>query len=415
MKNARKIAIGTVSVLGAIGSALQNVIGFGSWMLDLSSRIATPVVHTVSGVLGGITGVVNLCVNIDLLYHFSKRFSKSHPKPVLEGSWTKFRYYGGSLIFIGTGLLFGATAFAITSSGILSQIGIAAGVLVALIMMVQELETWLASFDPKKIKAAKIIENPKARKAGRTLGKIISLCNVVGLSLLFAFGIASVLVNLSVPLLPSIITSLVIAFTAGAFTEYYFYNSFLSKFCSKLVKKWNQLINSKYSYIGIGCILINAVVNGVLCYYGIVSFGTSMLAQVGMATVPLSVVIIASIFVALASTLLTASFWIKVVSKQLPEAKGYKKVKAEDEQPQTVYSSEKKSPANKKLSRTPTIIDADKSKNSGEGFLGVFRKSASTNRKKPVVKLTGSDLAQPSIAAIQGLDHYHPAAALSPA
>ena len=141
---------------------------------------------------------MNFFVNVDLLESFIERlFGKPNPekpKPKLT-AWQTFWLWLGSGVFIATGLLFGLTAIAFGSIGALAAISIAAGIFVAAIMIIQELETWLQSFDDEKENAKSIKQIINEWVASLTkdklLGVAIAVGNVLALSLLFTFGLAS--------------------------------------------------------------------------------------------------------------------------------------------------------------------------------------------------------------------------------
>lgn len=317
-----------ISLAGAAGIALQNFMAFQLFLNSLG-RLTVQTVLGISGALGGaVSGLVNLCMNLELLNDFLSRFKKGRVKPKLEG-WKKFRYYFGSFVFIATGILFGLAALAFGGSGILAGLGLGAGILVSIIMIFQELETWLQSFDgaeAQKKSLKKIfndwLESLKKPKAGisKAAGFLISVGNVLALSLLFAFGLSSFLIGIAgVPAVPAIIGSLVVAFTVGAFTEFYFYNYFLSKFCEDIVLNWKEFLKLSSAKMSLAVLssAINAAVNGVLCAATVASFNFILLSA-GMSAIPLGIIVTASVFCALASFILGTTFWTKFWNK--PEA-----------------------------------------------------------------------------------------------
>jgi len=329
-----KAASWIIGGAGAVGTGLQNFLAFFSFLSELG-KLSTQAIQGIAIALGGgMGGLVNLWMNIDLLKDFFKRLTGEKLQPKLSG-WKKFRYYAVSLVFITTGILFGMTAFAFGGVGVLASIGVAAGVLVAVIMMIQELETWLASFDEENQQTSlKEIFTKwwNNLSPARATALVISVGNVLALSLLFALGVTSFLTMLGVPLFPAIVASIVVSFTAGAFTEFYFYNSFLAEFCEKIAEQWKlfKALSFYKKILGILAVTINAAVNGILCYAGIALFNT-LLASAVMSPVPLAVIITISAFAGMASFILGAKFWIKALT---PETK---KTDKEDE---TAFSKE---------------------------------------------------------------------------
>ncbi len=306
-----------IALLAAAGSALQAYMGFASFLGAYASIFlnTSGIMGLSIGLAGIMGGLVNLSVNFECLKDFLERlFKKSLPK--LQG-WKKFRYWVGSLIFVITGLLYGATAIAFGSVGVLSGVAIAAGIFVAILMLIQELETWLKSFDTETEKIslwAAFKKYWKELAPGKAIGLSITLVNVFALSLLFTLGVATFLTGIGVPVLPAIIAGLAIGFTAGAFAEFYFYNAFLSDFCNNLKQKW-QLFKGEDSPVlwkamGASSILINAIVNVALCYSGILLLNI-MLASAGLALIPLPALCVAAVFSGAASFFLCSDFWIR--------------------------------------------------------------------------------------------------------
>jgi MFS family permease len=319
---AKKTAIYSVSLLGAIGTGLQNytaVVAFLQSFITTTSRTVMGVVQSVALVFGGIcSSLVNFFINIELLDSFWERITQKN-RPHLKG-WQKFRYWAGSALFVGTGILFGLTALAFAPTGAFAIIGLIAGIFVATIMIIQELETWLDSFDnpptetPKKSLKERFSAWRKSLTAGKILGTVISIGNVVALSLLFTMGLASFFIGLGVPALPAVIVGFSVAFTGGAFTEFYFYNRFLSDFCDKLKTNWHKMWQTQYPLVGLSCGIANAVVNGALSYAAILMI-TSLLTAASIAIPPFGLIIAiaatAAVFASAASFILGLDFWIR--------------------------------------------------------------------------------------------------------
>jgi hypothetical protein len=335
-KNSKKFGIYLVSLLGAAGTGLQNYMAVAALIKDLmdgafaATKAGLSIIHSIALAFGGLcSGLVNFCINIGLIENFLERITKKK-KPDLKG-WQKFRYWFGSGVFVITGLLFGLTALAFGPVGALAAVSIAAGIFVAGIMTIQELETWLESFDDKEetiidangqkktiIKKKKslkelFIEWKSSLTKRKVVGLVIAVGNVVALSLLFTLGLASFLTGVGVAALPALIIGAVVAFTGGAFTEYYFYNRFLSDFCENIKEKWKAFKETKYPALGMASGIINALVNGVLSYIGIMMI-TTLLTAASIAMPPIGIVIaitaIAATFAAVASFILGLDFWI---------------------------------------------------------------------------------------------------------
>lgn len=331
VKLIKQIAIYTISLLGAAGNALQ---GYMAMVALLNSFIGAAFSLSKAGIgliqglaiaAGGLCGgIVNFFINIDLLESFLERVTAKKAMPNLTG-WQKVQYWFGSGVFILTGILFGLTAFAFGPVGALAAVAIAAGFFVAAIMMIQELETWLESFDDPNQNKKSISQVVAAWYAslspGKMLGYGITVFNVIGLSLLFTLGLTTFLVGVGLATLPALIIGLAVAFTIGAFTEFYFYNRFLSAFCDKLLENLKEFWQSKYSPLGLSVALINATVFGVTSYVAIMSI-TSLLVAVSIALPPVGVVIASaatvSAFVGVASLVLSMDFWRRN-SKRLPD------------------------------------------------------------------------------------------------
>jgi hypothetical protein len=321
-----------VSILGAAGGALQSymaVVALLNGFVDGAfavTKLGLSVVHGLAITLGGVCGgLVNFFINIKLLENFLERVTEK-PMPNLTG-WQKAQYWLGNGVFILTGILFGLTVFAFGPIGALAAVSIAAGVFVAVIMMIQELETWLEGFDNldegnKKSISEVVSEWAATLTKGKILGYVITVLNVVALSLLFTLGLATFLMGVGVPALPAVIAGFAVAFTGGAFTEFYFYNRFLSTFCDKFVENIKEFWNSKYAPLGLVTAGINAIVFGVTSYVGIMSM-TGLLAAASIAVPPLGVVIAVAatvaVFAGVASFILGVDFWRQRNSTRLPD------------------------------------------------------------------------------------------------
>jgi MFS family permease len=314
-----------ISLLGATGLAFQNTIAVMQLLQSIgrgalvATRLGVAFVHTLSIVLGGLcSGLVNFCVNIGLLENFFKRLKAKKDRSTFT-RWQQVQYWLGSAVFVVTGALFGMTAFAFGSVGALAIAGAVAGIFFAVIMTIQELETWLKGFDALKKEQEKkmISEQLKTWWASLTKAKLLSLVisvgNVIALSFLFTVGMSAFLMGVGVPALPALIVGLVVAFTGGAFTEFYFYSGFLCDFCTNFKNKWKVFKETAYPVLGLIAGILNAAVNGVLSYVGVMLL-TSFLVVAGVGCPPLGVMIgiavTAAVFASAASFILGLDFWI---------------------------------------------------------------------------------------------------------
>jgi hypothetical protein len=315
-KTIRTIVNYSLSALGAISVALQNSVAVELFIRG-SVLAGAPVTAGVSRLIrlislgfGGVSsGMVNFFINMDLLDAFFKRFSGESPSPSLTG-WVRVQYVAGIVVFVGTGLLFGFTAFAFAITTPFAVIAITAGLFVAIIMTIQELETWLQSFDDQSTETTEF-------SIGKLCGHIIAAGNVLGLSLLFTLGLTETLIFFNVAAFPALMVGLSIAFSGGAFTEFYFYNFFLAKFCHSFDKKWELMKDTKFASFGFFCISSNALVNLALTYSG-VGLLSFVLVTAGIALPPTWVIIgisvVSGVFAGAASFLLGMDFWIKNMS-----------------------------------------------------------------------------------------------------
>lgn len=323
------------SALAAAGGALQNYSAIE--LLIRSLQVGFSELSQVISIAGGLcNGMVNFFMNVDLLESFLERITgdteeagstkKKKTKLPLTG-WRKFRYYAGIFVFAVTGVLFGMMAFAFSAATPLSILALAAGVFVAIIMTIQEIETWLQSFDDDKSQKTSLKDIIMVWWSSLTFkkacGHLIALGNVVALSLLFTISLAEVLIAFQVAAFPALVIGFCIAFTVGAFTEFYFYNFFLADFCNTLQEKWVKMKTTPCPALGIVCITANAVVNAALTYAG-VGLLTGALALAGIAAPPLGVIIalavVAAIFAGSASFILGMDFWIRKLSPKSRES-----------------------------------------------------------------------------------------------
>ena len=305
----KKMSVYLIALLGAAGSSLQNFMAFILFLGRISS-LTSFFVMLSAGVVSVCSGLVNLCINIKLLKDFADRFNGKKGTYPGKG-WKRFTFYAGSAVFITTGLLFALTAIAFAPAGSLAMLGVAAGIFVGLIMMIQELETWLESFNEEKEYVSfwqGLKHWWKELTPGKAIGIFIAVGNTLALSLLLTSGLGLFLMGFGVPISVAMVVGFAIAFSVGAFTEFYFYTGFLSEFCGDFIRNCALLLQSKYATLGVTSILINAGVNAALCYAGV--FMLSGLAlSAGLAFPPLGLAIIAAGFGGLASLILGASFW----------------------------------------------------------------------------------------------------------
>jgi hypothetical protein len=326
----KKTIIYLFSFLGALGTGIQNYMAVVALFKELIegsiklTKVGLGILHGLAIGVGGVCStVVNFCLNVELLESFMQRLTGKKPMPKLHG-WQKFRYWFGSGVFIVTGILFGLTALAVSATGPLAILAIAVGVLVAGIMVIQELETWLESFDEENNERKSLWEMFLAWKESLTkskfLGILIAVGNVVALSLLFTAGLATFFIaTVGVPFLPAIIVAFVVAFTGGAFTEFYFYNRFISKFCDNFAANMKKFWESKYSPLGLVTASTNGVVNGILGYVGIMLLAALLIsASVVMppSGIMIGVIATAAVFAGLASFILGLDFWQKKFGKK---------------------------------------------------------------------------------------------------
>lgn len=309
----RNIVNYILSALGAISVALQNYVAVELFIRG-TVLAGVPVtaglsrlIRMISFGFGGVSsGMVNFFINMDLLDAFFKRLSGDVPSPSLTG-WVRVQYVAGIVIFVATGLLFGFTTFAFAITTPFAVMAITAGLFVAIIMTIQELETWLQSFDDQSTETTEF-------SIGALCGHIIAAGNVLGLSLLFTLGLTETLVFFNVAAFPALMVGLSVAFTGGAFTEFYFYNFFLAKFCHSFDEKWELMKDTRFAFFGLFCISSNAIVNLALTYSG-VGLLSFVLVPAGIALPPAWAIIglsaVSGLFAGVASFLLGMDFWIK--------------------------------------------------------------------------------------------------------
>ncbi len=430
----KKITLPIIGALGAAGVALQNYMMVDLFLRGILGhftsipRLLSGMIQAVAIGAGGVcSGVVNFFINVELLESFLDRITRDKSVRELTG-WRKFRYYAGLFVFSVTGVLFGMMAFAFSATTPLALLALAAGVFVTIIMTIQEVETWLQSFDEtvrilfseptaddqdKVISSNEILivytdetyklgfcnKNGKyetkeivdqdmltclqqykqageidaadhlnkinqililldtsshkrtisdifmAWKSTLTLGKlcghIIAAGNVIALSLLFTLSLVDVLVAFQVAAFPALVIGLSVAFTFGAFTEFYFYNFFLAKLCNKFAENWEKMKATKCAPLGYVCIGTNAFVNTALTYAG-VGLLTSALVLAGFAMPPIGLIIglaaVSAVFSGSASFLLGMDFWIRKMTPATADSVK-EKVVVLDEQPLPVASA----------------------------------------------------------------------------
>lgn len=311
------------SLIGALGIALQNYLGLIALLQSIghgamtATKAGIGIAQTLGILLGGVCGgVVNLFINLPLLKSFIGRFTGAKPKPEFASNAERAKYWLGIAVFIVTGLLYGAMAFSFGAIGALAMLGIVAGAFVAVISTIQEMETWLEKFDKADpLKPA----DPTGTRTSRVIGKTLSIGAIIALSLLFTMGLASFLSGVGVPMIPALVVGGALSFSAGLFTEYTFYNKFITNFCNNVSEKWKNFKASRLPVLGGIIAVLNGTVNAALAYVAITMlFG--LLVGAGVAAPPLGAVmavgIVVALFAGVASTLLGMDFWISNMKKK---------------------------------------------------------------------------------------------------
>jgi hypothetical protein len=311
-----------LSAAGALGVAVQNYGG----VLELlqgaipASMHATQLIQLTALSAGGIcSGLVNFKMNIDLLNDFyismtdtkSELYKKRQENYNKLDAWGKAAYHAGIAVFSVTGILFGLMAFTFAATGPLAILSVALGLFVAVVMTIQEIQTWIESYelsdeDEEELTFGQLI--------GKYIGHFIAFGNVVALSLLFTLSLAETLIALSVAANPAIIAGFAVAFTFGAFTEFYFYNTYLAALCKNFNDGCNTMMNTPYALAGLLCISVNALVSAATTYVGIGFLSTLLLASgFALPSVPIIVALSAAsaFFAGSASFLIGMALWIK--------------------------------------------------------------------------------------------------------
>lgn len=256
-----------------------------------------------------------------------KTADSNHTKPaapVLDTVDT-IKYWLGTLVFVATGIIFGLTAFAVAATGPLAILAILTGIFLAWIIVAQEVETWLASFDNeeenKKTMLARLKEWWQELTTEKAIGLLIAIVNVIALNLLFTAGVVSFLTLswIGTPVLPALIIGLCLSFTCGTFTELFFYKTFLPDFCGKWKEKLHNFWQAKFSPLGLFVSLANAFANGALVCFGIKTLAILFATAIGIAAPPVGIVIAACVLLGvaagLASFILGLAFWTGNINK----------------------------------------------------------------------------------------------------
>lgn len=324
-----------IAGLGAVGVAVQNYQAVELFLLNIFKTggcahggllIATQAMAVITG--GVCSGMVNYWMNVELLNDFSERLDSKTESAVKKlNTWQKIQYFAGLAIFVVTGLLFGLMAFTFAETGPLATFSICVGLFVSAIMTIQEVETWLSSY-------SSVIEKKESlafsQWVGKSVGHLIALGNVLALSLLFTLSVSQSLIFFGVVAAPAIIIGAAIAFTFGAFTEFYFYNFYLAEFCKNLSENIKNIANSNNLLLGALCVTTNAFVNAALTYSGI-ELLTALIISSSLITPPAAVVmtitVLSTIFAGSASFILGADFWCKqnTTNESQPETSMTKK------------------------------------------------------------------------------------------
>ncbi|MCH9756532.1 MAG: hypothetical protein K0U37_05010 [Gammaproteobacteria bacterium] len=301
-----------LSGLGALGVALQNYQAVELFLKAVTTWSTGFIQAMALGAGGACSGMVNLWMNMDLLDKFFTRMmsDKAYQYKKLT-AWQQLQYFGGIFVFFVTGVLFGLMAFTFAMEGPLAMLSIAVGVFVAAIMTIQEIETWLSSYDEKEVTEAESLT--ALQKIGKWCGHIIAVGNVIALSLLFTLSLAEALMVLHLAVIPALGIGAAVAFTFGAFTEYYFYNFYLADFCKDFGDNWSLMMEAPHAFMGFMCVFTNAFVNAALTYSAL-ELLTALLITAEVALPPVAIItalsLVSAFFAGSASFILGMDFWI---------------------------------------------------------------------------------------------------------
>jgi len=131
--------------------------------------------------------------------------------------------------------------------------------------------------------------------------------------MLFTLALAQCLLLLNCSLALSLGIGASIAFTFGAFTEYFFYKDYLTDFCQNIQKHLSHNTNSCNNLFGLLTAMVNGLVNAALAYAGI-DLLFQMIYSSGLSWIPTIapvVTIVLSLFAGTASLILGFNFWSK--------------------------------------------------------------------------------------------------------
>ncbi len=138
-------------------------------------------------------------------------------------------------------------------------------------------------------------------------------------------GLAQCLMALNCSIGLSLCIGASIAFSIGAFAEYFFYKDYLSNFCANIKEKLSLMTQSQNAGLGIFCVLTNGLVNSALVYAGI-QLLLDMVATAGFLSTSSFIIPLATIgftiFAGTASVILGMDFWISRNTKKIPNDVG---------------------------------------------------------------------------------------------
>jgi|GEM_PF-2135418 len=309
------------AALGALGVALQNYEAVHSFLKSVipAAQYSTRAMqHAVALGAGGVcSGMVNYKMNMDLLRDFSDRWGFEDYDAYVAAGYFDYKnatpleqakYFGGSLIVIVAGVLFGLTAFMFAMGSPLAMLSFMAGLFVTGITMIQELESWLVSWDPKNGPATALPQS-----FSEWCGYIIAVGNVLALSLMFTLSLAETLILLHVAAVPALAIGVAVSFFFGGFTEYNFYAPYLTALCGQFGDKWQAMMATDWALAGLLCMSVNALVNAAMTYTSL-ELLTALLISASVALPPVAVITAISVVLTLlagsASFLLGMNFWI---------------------------------------------------------------------------------------------------------
>ncbi|HVE44209.1 MAG TPA: hypothetical protein VNC84_03630 [Gammaproteobacteria bacterium] len=326
----KNIGIYSLSFLGGAAIGLQSCLALFDLiqkLLSIGVALSKAVLALLYGtaiLFGGVCScIANFFLNVELLEGFAERFTTKSMRPL--STWEKIICALGTIAFVIVGVMFTLTVFAFDSTGVIGILGIIAGAFLAILSIPQQVEVWLDSFGKKRDNRSlwkTFVDWNNSLTLGKFTGFVMSVGNSLAFSILLTLGFAVFLTSVAVPLTPALITAFSTAFTLGLFTQFFFFNIYVSPFCDRFSQNIEKFWASHCSPFGLFVCAITGLVNAAL-FFSSTGLLVGLVASAGIVMPPVGFIIAANIAISASAGfvafIISVDFWTRNIGRLFPQ------------------------------------------------------------------------------------------------